>query len=693
MNPLYLVGFFLIFLYIKKLTFAQNVTIAMIKNKLVLLFLFFSLFSVAQRKQLPAGKSKAKLSERTSLSADTKSNSDTKSTKDKTPKATIDMYRVVTLDRDTTYIDTSLSIQKEYIYNYLRKDNFGLLPFANEGQTYQTLQYGLNEYSPFPEFGFKAKHFNFIEANQIKYYSVATPLTELYFKTVMEQGQSLDAFITLNTSERLNFSIAYKGLRSIGKYVNQLSSTGNFRFTTSYQTLKKRYSVNLHMTSQDMSNGENGGITNTQDFEGDDADFKERARLNVYLEDATSLLDGNRYFVDHHFRFNKEEGENNLYIDHQFNYENKFFEFTQGTILTTIPSEPLDIKVNRFGDAYTTTSVKDKTRYNKMYNKVGATYENKTLGQFQFFVEDFRYNHYYKSILVFDDAPTIPSSISDRINTVGGQYRYQKNKWKGTALYSNSISDQEMSNLNLTATYTLDDENQFSFQYQNISKLADHMYNLYQSSYKAYNWVNDFKNEKINNFEVIANTKWLNASLQITTLNDKLYFSDDSTIERVLLVTPKQYDNTINFLSLKVSKEIRVGKFALDNTILYQKVDQDNPILNVPEIVTRNTLYFSDHFFKRAMFLQTGITFNYFTKYFASDYNPLIGEFYVQNQKEIGEFPMFDFFINAKVRQTRIYLKAEHFNSSFTGNDFYSAPSYPYRDFIVRFGLVWNFFQ
>ncbi|MEN0010776.1 putative porin, partial [Flavobacterium nitrogenifigens] len=121
--------------------------------------------------------------------------------------------------------------------------------------------------------------------------------------------------------------------------------------------------------------------------------------------------------------------------------------------------------------------------------------------------------------------------------------------------------------------------------------------------------------------------------------------------------------------------------------------DQDSPILNVPELVTRNTLYFSDYFFKKAMFLQTGITFNYFTKYFANDYNPLIGEFYVQNQKEIGEFPMFDFFINAKIRQTRIYLKAEHFNSSFTGNNFYSAPSYPYRDFMVRFGLVWNFFQ
>jgi hypothetical protein len=69
----------------------------------------------------------------------------------------------------------------------LRKDNFGLL--ANEGQTYNTLQYSQRSF-PYPEFGFKAKHFNFLEANDIKYSSVATSVTELYFKSVMQKGQT-----------------------------------------------------------------------------------------------------------------------------------------------------------------------------------------------------------------------------------------------------------------------------------------------------------------------------------------------------------------------------------------------------------------------------------------------------------------------------------------------------------------------
>ena len=47
-------------------------------------------------------------------------------------------------------------------------------------------------------------------------------------------------------------------------------------------------------------------------------------------------------------------------------------------------------------------------------------------------------------------------------------------------------------------------------------------------------------------------------------------------------------------------------------------------------------------------FIQTGVTFNYFTKFFADYYNPLISEFVTQNYKEIGEFPRFDFFLMQK---------------------------------------------
>lgn len=606
--------------------------------------------------------------------------------------ATIDQYKIITLQNDTTFVDTSLTIQREYKFNYLRKDNFGLLPFANEGQTYNTLQYSLKQNSAYPSFGFSGKHFNYLEVEDIKYYNVSTPMTELYFKTVMEQGQMIDAFITINTSERLNFAIGYRGLRSLGKYVNQLSSNGNFKFSSSYNTLTSRYAVKAHFTGQDLTNGENGGIANIEDFEGEDEDFNDRPRLDVYALDAKSILKGNRFFVDHFFRINSEKAANNLYVNHQFNYETKFYEYVQPAILTNIDDIMGVRRISRFGPSYNTSRINDKTRYNRMYNKIGASYENTTLGQFQFFVEDFRYNYFYNRTIINANS-TIRNSLNDDFNVVGGQYLYQKNNWNGSFKYSNSISNQKMSDLEASVNYKFDEKNRVSAKYQNISKVPDHIYNLFQSSYIDYNWQNSFKNEKINAIEVNAETQWASATLNISTMKDHLYFQDVNTSYDTLTVKPSQYSKSINYLSLKVSKEFKFGKFALDNTFLYQQTDQEDDVLNVPQFVTRNTIYYSDYLFKKALFLQTGFTFSYFTKYYANDYNPVLGEFFVQNQRKIGDFPTVDFFLNAKIRNTRIYLKAEHFNSSFTGNTFYSAPNYPYRDFIVRFGLVWNFFS
>ncbi|SFA75204.1 Putative porin [Flavobacterium swingsii] len=597
------------------------------------------------------------------------------------PKAPINMYRIVTLQKDTTYVDTSLTIHKDYKFNHLRKDNFGLLPFANDGQTYNTLDFGLNNPSTLPEFGFKAKHFNYAKSKDINYYSVATPITELYFKTTLEQGQSVDAFITLNTSEQLNFSIAYKGLRSLGKYVNSLSSSGNFRFTTSYFSKNKRYLANFHYTSQDALNGENGGVSNLSDFESGNPQFTQRSRLEVYFENAKALLKGKRYFLDHSFRINSKDSENNISINHQFSYESKMFEFSSAAT------------IERFGSGYLPSNYYDVTKNNIAYNKIEASFSNKTLGDFHFFIENYQYNYLYNRLLISNNQVSVPNLNNAKLNAVGGKYLYSKNKLRGEALFSKSISKQTFSTLDVSVQYKWNEKNNFSAQYLNQSKVPDLNYTLYQSSFVSYNWYNNFKNEKINTIKLKANMQWLSAEAQLTRLDDYLYFSDDDKSDSIIVTTPKQYGKTINYLSVKIGKELKFRRFALDNTVLFQQVTQDENILNAPKLVTRNTLYFSDYVFKKAMFLQTGFTFQTFTKYYANDYNPLIGEFYVQEKTKVGDFPLVDFFINARVRQARIFLKAEHLNSSFTGRNYYSAPDYPYKDFIIRFGLVWTFFQ
>jgi hypothetical protein len=609
--------------------------------------------------------------------------------------ATADMYKIITFDRDTTFVDTALTLKKEYEVNYLRKDNFGLLSLSNDGGPYNTLDFGLTKFNPFPEMGFKGKHSAYLQVEDIKYYNVPTPFSDLMYRSVLEQGQILDASITLNTSENLNFAVGYKGLRSLGRYINELSSNGIFKISSSYNTTNRRYMLRVHFTGQDFTNQENGGITDPAFFESGEDPYTQRERLDVYVKDAESILKGNRYFFDHTFRLNKDN-PNSLVFHHQFNYENKFFEFRSPTVNA------------RFGDAYG-TSVNNKTRYNRMYNMLGAAYTNEKIGTLEFYIEDFTYNYFYKSIILAPDGSIeTPNSLSDRIDTFGARYLYHKDKWKGSILFSNSITNQSLTNIDASMRYSFDDDNQVLARYQTMNKLPDNNYDLYQSTYKSYNWPNvpsgdietNFKNEKINNFEFEAKTKWVNASVQYTIMNDHLYFNrvypavppEEDEVEP-LLVKPQQFAGTINYLSAKVSKEFRYGKFALDNTLLFQSVQQSENVLNVPSFVTRNTLYYSDRVFKKALFFQTGITFQYFTKYYSNGYNPVIGEFYSQDAVKTGNFPLIDFFLNAKIQEFRLFLKAEHFNSGFSGYNYYSAPNYPYMDFTIRFGVIWDFFS
>lgn len=620
-------------------------------------------------------------------------NKEKRSLRDKVKKdsiAPIKDYKIITILRDTVAVDTALALKSYYKFNYLRKDNFGLLPFANEGQTYATLKYNIKSNAVLPDFGFEAKQFNYLKAEDITYHSSPTPRTELYYKTVMKQGQSLDAFITLNTSEHLNLFLAYKGMRSLGKYMSQLSSTGNFRMGGSYYSPNKRYVLFTHFVAQDILNQENGGIVDLDLFESSEKPYNKRERLNVYFRDGETLLKGKRLFLHHEYQLNSSLA-NGILLTHEFTYEDKFFEYTQKDLNNSYTDK------DRFGASFQ-TSISNKTRYYTLSNKVGAAFQSGLLGRIEVYADFYKYNYNYKSFANINNT-LIPNVLEKNITLIGGKYTYKKENWNAFLLVYNSLGNDNTSNIQANIDYSLADNIGLQAGYQKLSRMGNLNYYLYQSDYLHYNWNNNFNNEKINQFDAKLTTPWVTLEGSYQVIKDKLYFSNDNPeynefgIAKQLLITPKQYGNTINYLSLQASKDITFGRFGLDNTILYQEVDQADAIINVPKLLTRNTFYYKGAMFKKALKFQTGITFTYFSKFYGNDYNPVIGDFYVQDKVKIGDYPVFDFFIDMKVRTARIYFILEHFNSSMSGYKYYTAPNYPYKDFTFRFGLVWNFFS
>jgi len=653
-------------------------------NKLLfclLLFVTFGLNSFAQ--ELEGEKQRPPLRDRIQMDT-TRVNRDRSDKTVKNEKAKIEDYLIISYERDTTFLDTTLSLKKEYKFNYLRKDNFNLIQFSNIGQTYNTLSKSFKSTRTIPSFGARARHFNYMETEEINYYRVPTPLTELFFKSAFEQGQVLDAFFTVNTSPHFNLSIAYKGLRSLGKYQHILTSTGNFRVTANYKTKNERYQMRTHYVSQDLMNQENGGLKDSDidNFESGNPDFLDRSVFDPNFENAESILRGKRVYFEHEYALLKSVDSlknNTIKIGNELILEDKNYQFEQTSQ-----------SFSYFGDAFN-TKINDKVTLEAFSARGYLNYFNDILGSLQFNLDYHNYNYGYKKLVILDDE-TIVNRLKGSLIKVGGSYEKKLGDFELDGELSINLSDDFKGNfLNARAKYTLSPNLSISGFINSNSSLPNYNFLLYQSDYVNYNWDNsdNFKNQstQLIGFE-LSSQKLLNIEADYSTINNYTYFGEDAGGN----VKPFQSSNTINYLRLKVNREFKLGHFALDNTIMYQNVLNGQNEFNVPELITRNTFYYSNHVFKKAMYLQTGVTFNYFTEYNMNAYDPLLAEFYVQNETKLGGFPRFDFFIDAKIRQTRIFLKAEHFNSSLTGYNYYAAPNYPYRDFIVRFGLVWNFF-
>ena len=609
-------------------------------------------------------------------------------------KTTYKDYKVISFKYDTTYVDTTLSRFKDHKFNFLRQDDFELLPFHNQGQTFNSLAYSYNKVSLYPLFGANAKHFNFYEVEDINYYHVATPTTELAYRSGLEQGQFLDALFTFNTSKRLNFSLAYKGLRSLGKYRASLSSHGNMRITSNYRTKNDAYNFRAHLVAQDLTNDENGGLTEESiiNFETDDPNFTDRARLTTNFQDtqnfnAENLLRGNRYYLEHDYKiWQRKDSLNNtktyLKVGNILNYERKHYDYRQTSAYSG------------FGTSFNTT-INDQLESSIFKGQAYLALKSPiVLGEVKFKTDYYDFQHGYNSITTIN-GNQIPANLNGNTIAIGGEWKTRLKKFNIDADVSTIVSGDLTGNyIKASASYAQDSLFTFTGTILNNNRSPNFNFLLNQSSYVAYNWKNDFRNEITRSLIFdLKSDKLLNASAQITQLDNYTYFSDTiGTVQNQPL--PKQTTETINYLKIKVSKDLRIGKFGLDNTIMYQKVTNGESIFRVPEFVTRNTIYFADHLFKGdPLYIQTGVTFKYFTKYFANEYNPVLSEFHLQNNKEIGGYPVFDFFINAQIQRTRLYFKLEHFNSSLgDSNDYYSAPNYPYRDLIFRFGIVWNFF-
>ena len=230
-----------------------------------------------------------------------------------------------------------------------------------------------------------------------------------------------------------------------------------------------------------------------------------------------------------------------------------------------------------------------------------------------------------------------------------------------------------------------------------LSSVKSHpglIYDNYYSGFSGVNWTN--RNDLVNTSSIFINyinKKFGQFSLSGSLINNYVYVSTENSDIESYIPQINQAEFDIKLFKLKYVKNFIFGKFSMNNSFLIQDVDQNDNILNIPDFVYRNSFFISEKIFKNVLEIQSGFNFKIFSKFFINEYNPVISTFHIQDKRKIGGFPIVDFFLNAKIRQTRLFFIFEHINSSFSENNFFTTPSMPYRDSNFRFGLNWSLFN
>ena len=159
-------------------------------------------------------------------------------------------------------------------------------------------------------------------------------------------------------------------------------------------------------------------------------------------------------------------------------------------------------------------------------------------------------------------------------------------------------------------------------------------------------------------------------------------------------VAPIQENSPISLLTLQLKQDFTLGMFNWENVITYQSSSNNNA-LPVPKLNIYSNLYIK---FKIARVLKCdlGADVRYFTKYYAPDYSPALGQFTTQasedNRVKVGNYPIVNVYANFFLKHTRFFVMLSHVNYT-EGGKYFFTPHYPLNQRLFRFGLSWNFFN
>jgi len=567
-------------------------------------------------------------------------------------------------------------------YDPLYKNDRFYATLGNIGQNYRSLvPLPFSRESGF-DYGIHTFDQYLYQNDSVKYYKVVKTYTELTYNQGAKKEQNFHAIFSRNIYRSFNLGFDFRVMSAPGAYTRQRANHINFVLTSQFITKNRRYGIIANFTINRLKNYENGGIQYDSLFEQNIE--TNRAVIPVNLSTAQNRIREIGFFMKHYFdltRHPRNEKDSSLtmkkrielgrltysfqynrqiqnYIDYQ--PDSGFYPPPVLDSVITIDSLTVTKIINDVVWSNPSFRQDKKLRVFQINAGIRQQYSEVFLhGKKNFFLQ-------YIPHAEIDFNPFSSLRLQARGDYVLGDYN--EGDFSLRVNLSTILGKQEKNAgiISLTGNY--------------IYQKPGWFYERYLGN--SYQWDTSWQKQGVISGGFNYTWKFLETGLIISRINNFVYMGD--------IGEPRQNTSEFGHVYVYLNGNLSLWRFRIKTRLAYQTV-QGTTVLRLPAFIGNLAVYYTQPLFHGAATLQPGLNFFYNTLYYADNYNPATRTFYLQDQKEIGNYLYMDIFINLKIQRARLFVSYSHFNASFMGRSYYTTPSYPMQDGAFKFGVAWRF--
>ena len=501
-----------------------------------------------------------------------------------------------------------------------------------------------------------------LRPEDIIFTNTLSPFTNLsYYKTFDSRNgeERFKSYFAINANKRFGVGFYIDYLYGRGLYASQSTAFFNGGLFASYRGDK--YNMHFIFNNDNLKMAENGGIADDR-----------------YITNPLDMAEGKKEYKSYYISYDDEQ--NQKYFEHNYLGNDSIDKTRRSSIKNTIGIS-LHEGFNKWAKAGLTAFM-------------SYEYRNFTLTDTTDVPKERRLGHYKESVLSIGGELSKRQGKLLHYNILGelaiagedaGQFNIEGNGDLNIPLFGDTIrleANAFIKNQNPVFYFRHFHSKHYWWNNDDLSKI---MRTRLEGKLSFDKWGTTLRAgvENIKNYTYLANT-----SVPVKDNEGKiLSFKNNAAVE--------QYTGNIQVLSAVLQQKLKFGILHLDGEVAYQKSSKQD-ILPLPELSMYGNLYIKTGLAKKVLQLELGADVRYFTKYYAPDYSPAIGQFYNQNPEdkiEIGSYPIVNVYANLHLKRTRFFVMMYHINQGSGSSRYFLAPHYPINPRTIKFGLSWNFFD